>query len=116
LGKDFQQGILCPQFSNIPPYQSSQVIKLKEEVATLKKELQSLKEDFENFSPNAVQYSEVPDLQSRLVKVENQAALYGTSWKVLQDSQDLLAEELKSFRSKTFSTKAPWLKKKTRSQ
>jgi len=55
----------------------------------------------------------VPDLQSLLVKVENQAALYGTSWKVLQDSQNLLAEELKSIKSKNFAPKALCLKRKT---
>jgi len=67
FGKDFEHGILCPQLSKIPPYESLQVTKLKEE------------EGFDNFSQNTVQYPEVPDLQSRLVKVENQAALYGTS-------------------------------------
>jgi len=59
-----------------------------------------------------MQYPKVPDLQSRLVKVENQAAPHGTSYKILQDSQDLLAEELKSIKRKDFSPKASWLMKK----
>jgi len=73
---------------------------LKGQDATLKDEHENLK----------------PDLQSRLVKIENQAVLYGTSWKVLQDSQDLLAEELKSIKSKNTSPKVPWMEKNTPSE
>lgn len=40
------------------------------------------------------------------------AALYGTSWNVLQNNQNILAEELQSNKSKTFSSKTPRAMKK----
>jgi len=90
-----------------------EVAQLKEEVATLKLELKSLRDAFNEYSQSAVQSAEVPDFHRRLFKVENQAAIYWTSWQVLQDSQDLLGEGLKSIKGNTLPSKAPRTKKKT---
>jgi len=93
-----------------------EVTQLKWEVATLKRELKCLRDAFNEYSQSAVQSSEDKDFHSRVFKVENQAAIYGTSCKGLLDSQDRLAEELKSIKSNTPPSKATRIKKKTLSE